>query len=161
MAAEYPKRLEVLFVAVIAGLAILLLFWNLDEKYLWQDEAATAVLSTRLLKFGKPLAYDGVNLITIDNFLAEDFKSIDQRTADPRIAVDYYIKRGDIKTDTAWKYQPWGQFVVTAVSLSLLGHTTLAARLPFSIAGVATVLLLYWFARRYFNDIWIAFFAAL
>src|SRR2546427_5703754 len=136
------KHLEIGCVTVIVGLATVLLFWNLDEKYLWQDEAATAVLASRMLQFGKPLAYDGVNLITNDNFPSEDVHSIDQRTREPKAAVDYYIKRGDIKPDTAWKYQPWGQFVVTAASLKLLGHTTFAARFPFSIAGLGTVLLL-------------------
>jgi GH35 family endo-1,4-beta-xylanase len=29
--------------AAIAGVAAILLFWGLTDKYLWQDEAATAV----------------------------------------------------------------------------------------------------------------------
>ena len=59
-------RLEILVAAAIVGLAAILLFWDLTAKDLWQDEAATAVLATRMLKFGRPLAYDGVNLLTID-----------------------------------------------------------------------------------------------
>jgi hypothetical protein len=135
--------------AVLAGLAGLLLFWGLADKYLWQDEAATAVLAARMLKFGRPLAYDGLNLVTIDYFATEDTDTIGQRTHDPKAAVDYYIRRGDLKPDTAWKWQPWGQFVVAAIGLQLLGHTTLAARLPFALAGLATVLLWYRLVRRY------------
>ena len=52
---------EALGLAMIAVLAAVLLFWGLADPYLWQDEAATAVLATRMLRFGKPLAYDGVN----------------------------------------------------------------------------------------------------
>jgi hypothetical protein len=137
---------------LIVGLAAILLFWNLDWRYLWQDEAATAVLSARMLKFGRPLAYDGVNLITNDNFVAEDVATIDQRTGDPKAAVAYYIERGDLKPDTSWKYQPWGQFMVTAASLALFGKTTLAARLPFAIAALATVILFHGFVRQYFES---------
>ena len=98
-----------------------------------------------MLRFGRPLAYDGVNLITVDQFVMEDQATVDQRTRDPKAAVDYYIKRGDLKPDTTWRWQPWGSFVVEAASLQALGKTTLAARLPFALAGILTVLLLYRF----------------
>ena len=143
------RRREILTQAVLTGVAAVLLFWGLTDKYLWQDEAATAVLAVRMLKFGRPLAYDGVNLVTIDYFATENPDTIDRRTRDPRIAVDYYAKRGDLKPDSTWKWQPWGQFVVAAASFELLGRTTLAARLPFALGGLATVLLLYRLVRRY------------
>ena len=139
----------------------MLLLWGLSNKYLWQDEAATAVLSERMLHFGRPLAYDGVNLITIDYFKTEDPATIDQRTTDPHAAVQYYIRRGDFKPDTSWRFQPWGQFVVTGISLKILGATTLAARLPFALAGIATVLLLYRFVLANFGNRLLAFLAAL
>lgn len=44
-------------VVLIAAIAVL--GWNFAGQYLWQDEAATAVLAQRLLRFGKPLGYDG------------------------------------------------------------------------------------------------------
>ena len=143
------RRREIATQAVLAGLAGVLLLWGLTDKYLWQDEAATAVLSERLLKFGRPLAYDGVNLVTIDYFATEDTGTIGQRTHDPQAAVDYYIRRGDLKRDTTWKWHPWGQFVAAAIGLKLLGLTTLGARLPFALAGLATVLLLYRLVRKY------------
>jgi hypothetical protein len=136
---------------VVACVAALLLLWGLGTPYLWQDEAATAVLARRMLRFGRPLAYDGVNLITIDHFAAEEKATIDQRTRDPQAAIDYYVRRGDFKADTTWKWQPWGQFVVAALSFKTLGATTLAARLPFALAGLATVLVLYRFALTYFE----------
>lgn len=134
--------------AIIGCLAAVLLFWGLGERYLWQDEAATAVLSDRMLRFGRPMAYDGVNLITIDSFQGEEIKSIDQRTHGAEESVGYYVKRRDFKPDTTWKWQPWGQFVVAAAGLKLLGHTTVGARLPFALAALATVWLLYHLVRR-------------
>jgi hypothetical protein len=158
---QRPTVVELSTIVVMVAMASVLLFWNLDQKYLWQDEAATAVLSVRTMKYGRPLAYDGVNLITIDHFAAEDVSSIDRRTHDPKVAVDYYVQRGDFKADTAWKFQPWGQFFVAGLSMKLFGHTTFAARLPFAIAALLTVVLLYWFVRSHFNSLFMAASASL
>ena len=143
---------ELFALALLFLAAAVLLFTNLGSKYLWQDEAATAVLGDRLIKFGKPLAYDGVNLITMDHFAGEDKNTIDQRTGDPETAVRYYAEHGDFRRDTAWIGQPWGQFVAVGVSLKLFGHNTVGARMPFAVAAALTVGLLYWFVRRQFND---------
>ena len=113
-------RLEGPAQAAIAGVAAILLFWGLTDKYLWQDEAATAVLATRLLKFGRPLAYDGVNLITVDI----PYKEAMIRAADPKAAVDYYARSGQFRPDTTWTWHPWGPFAVAAVSFKALGQST-------------------------------------
>lgn len=138
--------------AAIASAAAVLLFWNLTDTYLWQDEANTAVLATRLLEYGKPLAYDGHNLLTDDNFDAEDRATIDQRTRDAKAAVDDCIRRGVLTPDWMWTYHPWGQFVLAGLSIALLGPTTFAARFPFALAGLATVLALYWLVRRFLRS---------
>ena len=62
MANRNPLRREQLLFAAVWALGALLLFWGLSDKYLWQDEAATAVLAERLVKYGSPLAYDGTLL---------------------------------------------------------------------------------------------------
>jgi len=134
--------------AIVMTVAGLLLFWRLGAVYLWQDEANTAVLAVRMLKFGKPLAYDGVNLLTNDNFAAEDRSTVGSRTTNPKAAVDYVIARGDLKPDTSWIFHPWGQFVAAAASIRLLGETTIAARLPFALAALVTVGLLFGLVRR-------------
>jgi hypothetical protein len=130
--------------AAIACAAAVLLFWNLTDTYLWQDEANTAVLAVRLLKYGRPLAYDGRNLLSDDNFAAQDTHTIDERTKDPGQAVADCIRRGTMTVDRMWSYHPWGQFVLAGLSIRLLGQTTFAARLPFALAGLATVFALYW-----------------
>ncbi len=154
-----PSSLLVTKIVIASGAAVILL-WGLGNPYLWQDEAATAVLAQRMLRLGKPLAYDGLNLITIDHSAAENSNNIDQRTRDPQSAIDFYIERGDFKHDTAWKWQPWGQFVVAALSFKILGATTIAARLPFAIAGIVTVLLLFDFTLKYFEDFQLAVLAS-
>jgi hypothetical protein len=145
-------RSEILAQAAIFSLAAILLFWGLTEKYLWQDEAATAVLAVRMLKFGRPMAYDGKNLLTIDMQDDDDDASLSRRTKDPQSAIDYYVAQGNFKRDTTWKWQPWGLFAIAAVSIKLLGQTTLAARLPFALAGLATVPLLFHLVRKQFGS---------
>ena len=145
--ARYEAWYRAGLLAMIVGIAAVLLLWGLGDKYLWQDEANTGVLAVRLLRFGRPLAYDGVNLVSIDHFAAEDATSINQRTNQAAAAVDYYVGRGDFKPDTTWKFHPWGQFVIAALGLTLLGQTTVAVRLPFALAGVVTVVLVYRLVR--------------
>src|ERR1700691_723393 len=105
-------RSEILAQPAIFSLAAILLFWGLTEKYLWQDEAATAVLAVRMLKFGRPLAYDGKNLLTIDMEDEDDDASLSLRTKAPQAAVDYFVGQGNFKRDTTWKWQPWGLFAI-------------------------------------------------
>ena len=134
----------------VASAAALLLGWNLGSRYLWQDEAATAVMAERMLRHGKPLAYDGRNLITMDTY---DAKLADKLASmPPREVVQLLVERGDFKADTTWIGQPWGQFVATALSLAALGKNTLAARLPFALCGIATVVLLFHLVWQRFRD---------
>src|SRR6185503_10682697 len=142
--------------AAIACAAAVLLFWNLTDTYLWQDEANTAVLAVRLMEYGKPLAYDGRNLLTDDNFAAQDPRTVDERARDPEKAVEDCLRGGTMTRDHTWTYHPWGQFVVAGLSIAMLGQTTLAARLPFALAGLATVLALYWLAYRFLRSSLIA-----
>jgi hypothetical protein len=117
------RALRLLPPIVIGLAAAVLLFWSLDAKYLWQDEANTAVLAVRMLRFGKPLAYDGVNFVGLDHFPMELLEPIEPRSHHPQDEVDYYIRHRYLKADTTWKWHPWGQFVATALSIRLLGQT--------------------------------------
>ncbi len=119
---------------------------NLGARYLWQDEANTAVLAERMMSHGRPLAYDGRNLLTSDFYDPDETQKLP--TDDAPEAVRYHARRGDFKADTAWVQHPWGQFVVAGVSLSLFGHDTVPSRLPFALAGALSATLLYTFARR-------------
>ena len=137
---------------VVALAASCLLGWNLGAHYLWQDEAATAVLAERMMRFGKPLGFDGRNLITMDSFDPAESESIQDRTGDSDAAIRFYVERGDFRHDTTWIGQPWGQFILAGVSLRLLGHGTVQARLPFVATAVLSVVLLYLLVRRRFRD---------
>ena len=151
------KALQVVAVAIIAALMLL---WNLGDQTLWQDEAATAVLAKRMLQFGKPLAYDNRNLITMD------YRSGDESATGPlremaksaEAGVRFYQERGDYKADTTWVGQPWGQFVLAAASFRLFGVDTWQARFPFALCGVLTIVSLFVFVRSRFDSLtaWVA-----
>ena len=134
--------------AGVAAAAAALLFANLGAVYLWQDEAATAVLGRRLFEHGRPLAYDGVNLITMDHFLPEAAAGVRARATDPDAAIAHAVAAHEFRADLAWTGQPWAQFVVAGASIAAFGSTTLAARAPFAAAALAAVLLWWLVIRR-------------
>jgi hypothetical protein len=94
-----------------------------------------------MMSYGKPLPYDGRNLLTADLYDVNEAAQLP--TADPAEAIRYHAQRGEFKPDTTWVLQPWGQFIVAGASLALFGHDTIPARLPFALAGALTAALLY------------------
>jgi hypothetical protein len=108
--------------------AALLLFWSLDGRYLWQDEAETALLAKSILKHGVPIGFDGKNFVSQE--ASKEFVA--------RSRLPYFL----------WRWSPWVQFYIAAGSFALFGVNTLAARLPFALLGLLTVYLTYLLALR-------------
>src|SRR6516162_1027891 len=115
----------------ILGLAAILLFWGLGDRSLWQDEAETALLGKNILRFGRPIASDGVNVISQE--ASKEFGP-----------------------DCLWHWSPWIQLYIAAGSFAVLGPTTLAARLPFALLAFLAIPLTYRLARRLFDSIAVA-----
>ncbi len=118
--------------AILAALGLALLLTNLGSGYLWADEGDTAVLASNILKFGVPKAWDGVT------FVDSDFGA---RENDQLVMVS----------------SPWVQYYVAAASFLLFGENTLAARLPFALAGWMSILLAYFIVWRITANRWAAF----
>jgi 4-amino-4-deoxy-L-arabinose transferase-like glycosyltransferase len=110
--------------AVAAGLIFLL---NLGNHYLWQDEAQTALLAQTVLDRGMPYGTDG------KNFFSQE------------LGVEY----GE---NHIWKWHTWLPFYLVAGSFALLGETTFAARLPFALFGIGTVIMVYYFGTALWRD---------
>ncbi|MCP4714021.1 MAG: glycosyltransferase, partial [Deltaproteobacteria bacterium] len=118
-----------LLLGVIIALAAALLFTNLDNHYLWQDEAQTALIAATVLERGVPLGYDGKN---------------------------YFSQEGGAEygPDYIWKWHPWFPFYYLALFFGLFGVSTFTARLPFVLIALLTVVLTYaagrslWQCRR-------------
>jgi 4-amino-4-deoxy-L-arabinose transferase-like glycosyltransferase len=114
-------------VMALVALAAALLLPNLGSVYLWQDEAQTATISKTILEGGIPRGTDG------KNFFSQE------------IGKEY-------GPDHVWKWHTWLSFYITAGSFAVLGETTTAARLPFALLGIATVVLAYFMGWALWRD---------
>ncbi|MEW6266752.1 MAG: glycosyltransferase family 39 protein [Thermodesulfobacteriota bacterium] len=120
-------RFEKAFVTALVLTGALLLFTGLDNRFLWQDEAQTALIGRTVLTRGLPYGTDGINYFSQE-------------------------EGAEYGPDHIWKWHPWLQFYLAALSFKIMGPTTLAARLPFALFGLGTIVLLYFFARRLWPD---------
>jgi 4-amino-4-deoxy-L-arabinose transferase-like glycosyltransferase len=112
-------------------IAAFLLFRNLGNEYLWQDEAETAVLAKNIFISGLPAAYDGKNTVLLLDM--------------PEFSKNYMFGR-------YWMGQPWLAIYIANLSFRLLGVSTFAARLPFALIGISSFALIYLLARKLFRD---------
>lgn len=119
-----PSCRRLWFWALFAVAACFLHFKNLGENALWQDEAETAMLARNTARFGIPLAYDGVNLVSQYQGKDHDGKFVSNLI-------------------------PWLSFYVTATSFTLFGESTFLARFPFAALGILNLVLLWHLAGRW------------
>lgn len=116
--------------------ALFLIFKNLSDNYLWQDEAESAVLARNILHFGYPKAFDGLNLVN------------------PNI----YSGFGN---GYAWKYHPWLHFYLISLSYKILGENAFSSRLPSAILGFLAIVIIFFLAKRLFKKDGIALLSVL
>lgn len=128
------KRLELkhfpLFFLVVYTCPMI--FLGLSDSVLQIDEGMDTFITTTLLKFGFPMHSDGIN--------------------SSMLFADVY--------DGLFVYRPWVSYYVQAFSLSVIGETTFAARLPFALIGVFSVIFFYRFSLKFTGRPFIAFLAA-
>ncbi len=123
----------VLLLTLLSGI---LLLTNLGDGYLWQDEAETALVSKSVLTHGVPKGHDDRN----------SFSQNDGR---------------DIGENGLWTWHPWLPFYVTAASFAIFDTSTFSARLPHALAGIGSVLLMYFLTLQFFHNRKVAFITAL
>ena len=109
-----------------------MVFLGLGDSVLQIDEGMDTFISTTILKFGYPMHSDGIN--------------------SSMLFADVY--------DGLFVYRPWIPFYTQAFSLSVIGQTTFAARLPFALIGVLSVIFFYRFALKFTGRKDISFLAA-
>ena len=112
---------------LVLGVALLLLFYHLDNHLLWGDEGETAVLARNVVQFGVPRTFDGTNYILLHN----------QR---------------DENRDHVWVWSPWLQEYLAAGSFILFGPTTWAARAPFALIGWGSLVALALVAYKIYRS---------
>ena len=98
---------------------------HLGDHLFWDDEANTAIYARNLLHFGRITAWDGTNLMS-------------------------YARGGALGEDLGAELRvPTLPAYVAAASMAIFGETTSAGRLPFVLAGTASVGLLALWMRRH------------
>jgi hypothetical protein len=128
-----PSLLKHFPLFLLAIYSASMIFIGLGDNLLQVDEGNDTFISTNILKFGFPTHSDGVN----------------------------YTLLWASSHDGLFVYRPWIPYYIQAFSLSLFGQTTFAARLPFALCGVLSVIFLYRFALKFTGRQFIAFLAAL
>ncbi|MGI9589752.1 MAG: hypothetical protein ACR2P8_00175 [Myxococcota bacterium] len=134
-AAQRDIRLDAPLPAIVALAAVLLLA-NLGNRFLWQDEAQTALIAKTVLDGGIPRGTDGRN-----SFSQE--------------------QGAEYGADGIWKWHTWLSFYPVSLSFALFGETPFAARLPFALFALATVPLVFAAGRTLWRDRHAALAAAL
>lgn len=106
-------------IVVIAAtlLTAIIAMLGLTNHALWDDEAHTAIYARNLLRFGRLTAWDGRNLIA------------------PREGAE--LDRNLVNVSI-----PPLQFYLAAIGIAALGDGTFAARIPFVVLGMATIVIL-------------------
>jgi 4-amino-4-deoxy-L-arabinose transferase-like glycosyltransferase len=117
------RRAEQWVALAVFVLAAVLLFSRLGSEALWNDEAQTAVLSKSMLVHHVPLGHDGQN----------------------SLSGEWGAEFGP---DDVYRWSPWLPLAMVAASFKLFGLTTFAARLPFALAALATVVVCFFFAKE-------------
>lgn len=123
---EHASILDPLFLAILA-VAAFLLFFRLDHRPFWQDEAETACLARNVLIYGVPRAFDGVNLISQE-------------------------ENREFEADYLWRWTPWLQIYLSAAAFKLGGLNTYAGRFPYAVLGLLSVALIYLLVRRRYGE---------
>jgi hypothetical protein len=93
------------------------------------------VLAARMLKFGRPLAYDGVNLVTLDYFATEDIEHHRGTHARPQSGGGLLRPAGRFQTRHGLEVAALGSIRGGGRGLKLLGHDTLGARAAVRAGG--------------------------
>lgn len=114
-------------IIIIILISSILLFGNLGNSYAPIDEANTMILAENTMKYGVPKVWDGEYLVSP-------------------------FFEGDITSDKIWVSHPWLQFYLTALSFKIFGKTTLAARIPYAMAGLLTIIAIYFLAKSLTNS---------
>jgi len=127
--ATAPDSVTAAAVAVVLASA-LLIFFSLDTRVLWMDEAETALLGRSILDHGVPTSFDGRNVVSQE------------------VGREY-------GPDYVWRWTPWLDKYLAAAGFAVLGESTFSARFPFALLGLLCVISMYPLALALFRDRWI------
>lgn len=119
------KRCAFFFICVAC--AVFFLFSNLGDRLLWQDEAEVAFLAKTFSEHGRPLAWDGRNVMA-------------------------QMSGTEFDDQLVWRWSPWGTPLLAMVGARLFEPTPLGYRFPSAVFGLLTFLLSFVVAQRWIEN---------
>lgn len=125
----YIKR-ELPILILMMPMSVIILY-NIDETYLWKDEAGTANVSWNVLTYGFPKVYDGKNLLSTS----------DGNNFNEKLLVSNH---------------EWLQYYICAASFWILGKSTFAARFPFSLFAIASIYIIWLLGKNVYKSNFLA-----
>lgn len=123
MKERFSKYLGLILILILGGFLIL---YNIDDTLLWKDEAGTAQIGINTLKYGIPKVWDGKNMMS---------------SSDGNSFNDSFVVTS----------HGWLQYYIAGISIAVLGENTLAARLPFAMASIASIILMWFLSKKVFK----------
>jgi uncharacterized membrane protein len=93
---------------------------------LWKDEAGTAQIGINTMEYGVPKVWDGKNMMATS----------DGNSFNGNLTVTSH---------------GWLQYYIAGISIAFLGKNTLAARLPFALISIASIILMWFLAKTIFK----------
>lgn len=123
---RFPAWRDPVLLAILA-LGAFLIFHNLGQRPLWQDEAETANLARNVLSTGLPLVTDGVNIVSQE-------------------------ERREFDSDMIWRWSPWLQIYMSAAGQLVDAQSTFWARFFFALTGLACIAATYMLILSRFGD---------
>ena len=118
----------IILYSLLFTFCLFLLFYRLDARLLWGDEAETALLAKNTVRFGIPKTIDGVNHITVLGNLRDE------------------------NEDHVWTWAPWLQEYLVAGMYLLFSANTWTSRAAFAGIGWLSVVLLAQVTYRVYRD---------
>ncbi len=121
------------FLILLTLLGLILLLPNLGDRTFFGDESYTMIVSKTVAEEGYPASYYNGFFINA------------KETAN-----------ADIFGKQVYTWNSWSQFYITALFYKIFGMNEFFLRLPFVLFGLATLILLYFFAKEITNNEMIA-----
>jgi hypothetical protein len=130
-----PRNLtHKIFLGLVIAIGVFMLFANLCDRLLWQDEAEVALLARSITQHSVPVAWDGRNIDTQQSGTEFD---------------DNFI----------WRWSAWGTMYLAYIGTRIFGETPFGFRFHGALFGLLTLIAAYFTARRWMEKSGIALFS--
>jgi len=128
------SRTHIFLLITIIFIAAILIFSNLGDRLLWQDEAETALLARSISIHHIPVAWDGKN-------------------------IDTGQSGTEFDNNFVWHWSAWGSIYLAYLGSRIFGETPLGFRIHSAVFGLLTIIAAYFASKRWTGNRRVALFS--